>query len=357
MQNRKLKSSAGIRKAELISAWGSILMGHAPMLSIEITRECPLECPGCYAYGDMHLGGEITLRELSELRGDELVAGVIGLVRKHRPLHVSLVGGEPLMRKQELNSILPALSRMGVVTMVVTSGVAPIPMEWMDIPRLLIAVSVNGLREDHDLRRKPATYDRILRNIDGRRVNIHWTVTAPMVARQGYIEEYVAFWNARPEVGRIWVSVYTPQVGECTPEILSPHQRRKLVEDLDGLRPRYPKLLMHDGIGRALMQPPASPRDCLFAQMSTNYSADLKTQVEPCIFGGSPDCDQCGCAVSIGLHWLKDIHVLGPLKIEHLVTASMRVGMLCNRLGIRRLRASRWTPPQPAGPRLVQIRI
>ena len=32
------------------------------MLSIEITRECPLHCPGCYAYGDTHLGGSVTLR-------------------------------------------------------------------------------------------------------------------------------------------------------------------------------------------------------------------------------------------------------------------------------------------------------
>jgi len=38
------------------------------MLSIEITRECPLSCPGCYAFREGHLGGEITLSELSDLR-------------------------------------------------------------------------------------------------------------------------------------------------------------------------------------------------------------------------------------------------------------------------------------------------
>ena len=345
-----------MRKAELVASWASILMGHAPMLSIEITRECPLKCPGCYAYTDLHLGGEITLRDVSELRGDALVAAVIARVREHRPLHVSLVGGEPLLRKAELNSILPALSRMGVISMVVTSAVAPIPTHWMQIPRVLVAVSVDGLPEDHDLRRKPATYDRILRNIEGRKVYVHWTVTAAMVARQGYIEDYVAFWNARPEVNRIWASIYTPQVGEATPDILTPHQRRKLVQDLSSLRSRYPKLLMNDGIGRAMLQPPASPQECLFSQMSTNYSADLSTRVEPCIFGGNPDCGQCGCAVSLGLHWLKEIRLLGPLRIEHLVTASMRVGMLSNRLGIRRLRARRWTGASAGGPRLVQIR-
>ena len=39
----------------IITAWGRILRGYNPSLSIEITRECPLRCPGCYAYGDEHL--------------------------------------------------------------------------------------------------------------------------------------------------------------------------------------------------------------------------------------------------------------------------------------------------------------
>ncbi len=126
------------------------------MLSIEITRECPLSCPGCYAYGESHLGsGDVTLRDLNDLRGDALVNGVLDLVRKHKPMHVSLVGGEPLVRHRELSRILPALSESGVFTLVVTSAVIPIPIEWMKIPRLRVAVSVDGLPEDHDIRRKP----------------------------------------------------------------------------------------------------------------------------------------------------------------------------------------------------------
>jgi len=46
----------------IISAWGQILTGYQPNLSFEITRECPLACPGCYAYGSDHLGGDVTLR-------------------------------------------------------------------------------------------------------------------------------------------------------------------------------------------------------------------------------------------------------------------------------------------------------
>src|SRR4030081_2043505 len=100
----------------ILSAWGRILKGYRPALSIEITRECPLQCPGCYAYGEQHLGGEITLREVRDYKGQEVVDGVLGLVARHRPLHVSLVGGEPLVRYRELNTLLPILAERGIYT-------------------------------------------------------------------------------------------------------------------------------------------------------------------------------------------------------------------------------------------------
>ena len=68
-----------------MQSWGKVLRGHTPLLSIEITRECPLHCPGCYAYGANHLGGEVTLRELSDKRGDDLVRGVLDLVAGTNP--------------------------------------------------------------------------------------------------------------------------------------------------------------------------------------------------------------------------------------------------------------------------------
>jgi MoaA/NifB/PqqE/SkfB family radical SAM enzyme len=328
------------------------------MLSVEITRECPLHCPGCYAYGENHLGGEQTLRDLTDLRGDALVNGVIGLVDKHRPLHVSLVGGEPLVRHRELNRILPVLSSRGVFTLVVTSGVIPIPQEWVGLRRSRVAVSVDGLPEHHDERRKPATYERILENIRGREVNIHWTITAPMVRRPGYLEGYVSFWSARPEVNRIWVSLYSPQQGEQTAEMLTRADRELVAQVLPELRKTYPKFLMSPGIAQALLSPPVNPDECLFAKMSTNYSADLNTRVEPCIFGGTPDCSQCGCVISSGLHYAQTVKVAGPLRIGHLVRGSMAVGTAVNRLRTGVARPQRWKPrlgPSQAGEGLVQI--
>ena len=87
----------------ILGAWGRILTGYAPSLSIEITRECPLRCPGCYAYGDDHLGGGITLRQVRDFKGQELIDGVLALIDRHKPVHVSIVGGEPLVRYRELN--------------------------------------------------------------------------------------------------------------------------------------------------------------------------------------------------------------------------------------------------------------
>ncbi len=324
-------------------------------MSIEITRECPLSCPGCYAYGDTHLQGT-TLRQLNDLRGEALVDGVLGLVRQHRPLHVSLVGGEPLVRHRELTRILPQLEEMGVFTMVVTSAVIPIPEAWMSHSRLRVAVSVDGLPEHHDERRKPATYERILQNIAGRKVNVHWVITRPMLQRLEYLEEYVSFWNTREEVDHVWVSLYTPQMGEQSAEMLTPADREFVARELPRLRKIYPKLLINDGIGQAFVNPPTEPKDCLFAKMSVNYSADFKTRVEPCVFGGTPDCSQCGCAISSALHWIKDIKAVGPVRIDHLVRGSMKIGTAVQKVrGLRKHERWEGAVSSPQKESLVQI--
>ena len=66
-----LGSRHGGNREGLFRAWGKILAGYTLSLSIEITRECPLQCPGCYAYGSNHLGGVVTLRQVSDYTGQE----------------------------------------------------------------------------------------------------------------------------------------------------------------------------------------------------------------------------------------------------------------------------------------------
>jgi MoaA/NifB/PqqE/SkfB family radical SAM enzyme len=316
-----------MRGGDFVSGWGKILRGKTPLLSIEITSECPLSCPGCYAYGDRHLGGAVTLTQLSDSRGDSLVQGILRLADRHDPIQLSLVGGEPLMRHRELSQLLPILSARGIYTMVVSSGVIPIPEDWTSLPRVTVAISVDGLPEHHDQRRKPATYERILRNIAGRRVYIHWTAVRSHVQDLDYAERYLEFWSAREEVHRIWMSVYTPQRGERSAERLTLEDRARLADAIPGLARKFPKFLVKSGMARAIVDPPSDPAACAFARVSANYTADLKTRVKPCVFGGDPECSECGCAISSALHWITNASA-GPIRARHLLDASLKVGAL-----------------------------
>jgi organic radical activating enzyme len=215
--------------SEVLKAWASILAGRAPSLSIEITKECPLRCPGCYAFDAAHLGGGTMLRQLSDFKGDELVKRVLAVIDEHKPLHVSLVGGDPLVRYRELDALLPQIEARGIHCQVVTSAFRTIPVEWSKYKKLTVAVSIDGLAPEHDARRKPATYERILKSIAGARVTIHCTITAQIAERPGYLDEFLEFWSGRPEIARIWFSLFTPQRGASDPEILSPAQRAQVI--------------------------------------------------------------------------------------------------------------------------------
>jgi MoaA/NifB/PqqE/SkfB family radical SAM enzyme len=316
---------------QVIKAWGKILTGGYPSLSIEITRECPLRCPGCYAYEPQHLHGT-ELRQLPDTKGDDLIAGVLDLVDRYRPLHLSIVGGEPLVRFRELNVLLPLLSERKVPVQLVTSAVREIPAEWADIDLLELVVSIDGLQPEHDARRKPATYERILRNIRGQKIKVHSTVTSQTAGREGYYEEFVRFWSGRDEVWKIWFSFFTPQTGANDPETLTPEMRERMIAEFLYLSERYPKLYFNDQIASGYRNPPASPADCIFASTTLNLSADLKTRVVPCQFGGNPDCSQCGCMASAGLTAVGDYKLFNAVPLRRIYNASRRIGAHASRL-------------------------
>jgi sulfatase maturation enzyme AslB (radical SAM superfamily) len=311
----------------IFAAWGRILTGYTPALSIEITRECPLHCPGCYAYGDDHLGGgDLTLRTVRDFKGRELVDNFLALVDKHRPLHVSIVGGEPLVRYKELDEILPQLAKRNIHSQLVTSAVREIPKEWNKIRRLSIVVSIDGLQPEHDVRRTPATYDRIQKHIVGHHITVHCTVTRQQVNRPGYIDEFLKFWSAKQEVTKIWVSLYTPQIGEISDERLRPADREMVVADLLALRLRYPKLALPKGLIDVYANPPDSPDECVFARTTATVSADLTTRITPCQFGGNPDCSSCGCIASAGLAAVARHQLFGFIPIGSIFSGSLKVG-------------------------------
>ena len=316
-----------MKTSEVVRAWGKILKGEQPSLSIELTKECPLRCPGCYAYDDAHLGGDgVTLRSLSDRKGQELIDGVLEVVDRLKPLHLSLVGGDPLVRYREVEALVPLLVARGTHVQIVTSAFRTMPLEWAKMPHLNVVVSIDGLQADHDVRRAPATYDRILKNIAGQKITIHSTITGQMMKRQGYLREFLEFWTPRPEIHKVWFSIFTPQVGDRIPEILTPAERAQVIRDLMELRQIFPKLDMPEGMIRQFAQPPHSPAECVFSLTTQTLSADLRTKVTPCQYGGNPDCAQCGCIASMALAAVAAHKLGGIIPVGAIFKASIKIG-------------------------------
>ena len=196
----------------------------------------------------------------------------------------------------------------------------------MKLKNLNVVISVDGLQPEHDARRKPATYERILQNIREARVTIHCTITSQIAERPGYLDEFLRFWTSQPQVAKVWFSLFTPQRGAVNPEILTASQRHSTIADLRQLRLKYPALDMPEALIREIEFPPSSPEECIFARTTETISADLRTQITPCQFGGDPDCEQCGCIASMALAAVGHHRVAGRITAGHLFMASDRLG-------------------------------
>jgi len=205
-------------------------------------------------------------------------------------------------------------------------------VEWRDLHRLQVVVSIDGLPAEHDTRRAPATYDRILKHIAGHRITVHCTVTRQQIRRDGYLEEFLRFWQANPDTRMIWVSLYTPQRGEVSDERLAPADRQRVIDELRRLRPIAPKLEMFDGALEAYAKPPASPAECAFARTTDCVSADLERRITPCQFGGDPDCASCGCIASASFEAISRHRLPGGLRVRHILDASEMAGRVVARV-------------------------
>ena len=141
----------------------------------------------------------------------------------------------------------------------------------------------------------------------------------------------MAFWSNQEAIRKILVSLYTPQIGEVSDERLEPADRHRVVDDLLALRSRFPKLAMPRPMVEVYGRPPHSPDQCVFAKTTTCISADFRTTIGPCQFGGTPDCNQCGCAASAGLEAVGRHTLPGGLRLSTLLDASLKVGAVVKR--------------------------
>ena len=126
--------------------------------------------------------------------------------------------------------------------------------------------------------------------------------------------------------------------------MLTSEERRVAIDEMSALRRKYSKLDMPERLIRQFDSPPLSPADCVFAQTTTTISADLRTEIGPCQFGGNPDCSNCGCMASMGLAAIASAKVWGVIPVGALFQASMKIGQV-------------FGPGSPLGPAPPELRI
>jgi hypothetical protein len=182
------------------------------------------------------------------------------------------------------------------------------------------------LAAEHDIRRSPATYSRVLQNIAGQQIIVHCTITRALLCRPTYLREFASFWSNRSEVRKMWFSLYTPQEGDDSAERLRPQDRLAALEELSQLRYSYPKVHLPNVVLNGYYHPPSSPQECIFAQTTNCISADLATRITPCQFGGRPVCSECGCIASAALASIGRYKLGGLVPVSKVFAVSKRVG-------------------------------
>jgi hypothetical protein len=122
--------------------------------------------------------------------------------------------------------------------------------------------------------------------------------------------------------------LFTPQVGDRLPEMLAPEERERAIADMLTLRKQFSKLDMPESMIRQFASPPSNPSECVFARTTQTVSADLKTKIVPCQFGGNPDCGSCGCVASMGLAAVAAHKLGGIIPVGVIFKASLKLGQL-----------------------------
>ncbi len=127
------------------------------LLMIDPTSACNLKCKGCWA-ADYNSNTNLSYEKLDELLTEAKKIGVIEIL---------MTGGEPLMRK---NDILRLCEKHNRLTFgIFTNGTLideTFADEMVRLGNLNVYLSIEGFREETDMRRGAGTYDKVVAAMD-----------------------------------------------------------------------------------------------------------------------------------------------------------------------------------------------
>ena len=251
--------------------------GPPPVLAISPTSQCNLNCYGCYSAGHDE-SDELTYEEIDDLL---LQAKAIGTNV------IMFTGGEPFLQKEKIFRIIEKHSDMAF--QVYTNSLL---LDREDISRVVeaantsLAISVEGLEEETDLRRGKGTFARISENMEEMK-RLGGILAFSATATRENMDQILSdrFIRAMIDLGCLygWYLQYIPVGTRAVTELMpTPAQRIRLTKRVGELRQQNPILLgmfWNDGnILEGCMSPKkymhinskGDAEACVFAHYSTH---------------------------------------------------------------------------------------
>ncbi len=127
------------------------------VLMIDPTSSCNLRCTGCWA-SDYQKNSNLSFKKLDEIIGDAKKIGV---------RQIFMTGGEPLMRKGEILEL--CRRHKGIPFGIFTNGTLideELAAEAAKAGNLNFFISIEGFRDDTDMRRGKGTFDKAVEAMD-----------------------------------------------------------------------------------------------------------------------------------------------------------------------------------------------
>ncbi len=142
-------------------------------VTLSLTNRCNFRCEYCDI--PHQLRDEMSTEEWKDAI-DQLVAGGLG--------RVSLIGGEPLLRK-DVGEIIRHLKSRGVHTAMNTNGWL-VPERIEDVALLdVVCLTLDGPPDVHDAQRRRGSYKKVIRALDALRARGVPAVTMTVLTQRG----------------------------------------------------------------------------------------------------------------------------------------------------------------------------
>jgi len=291
VRNRLLKVWRGT--PHLISLFAQVLRSREFGFSFNLADRCPVSCD-CY----WRAMGRVT-----ELKDEEVIEFFHARKAEGKQL-VTIVGGEPYVRRDLLPKVTPIMPSNWVVT----SATTPL----LHLPKTTHFISIDGKdAETHDaIRKTPGLYYRVMKNLATVRANGPFPAFLHSVLnRVNYrqIRDMLHAWQDNNLSDGVVFSTITRIEGSADDLLLSADQQRWIVDELLRQKEEFgdflcmsPRMICHmglDALGRQI------PQTCGTAKYVSSYDASGR-RIQQCIFSEKGDCSKCGCIITSAIETL-----------------------------------------------------